>query len=320
MFSYLFVMLFVPTMGLRINQENDPLLEDVDFLERNFCKSTNEKLSPASSKLQSLTIDMLDEAAIQTMTSDDFVNKFVKTRTPVLLRGASKLFLHNVSLWSWNGIRNSELAHLTTLVSPGSRGVSGNIKMKLEDFMDQIENGNRSLTSSFPLEWYDNIVESKDQTKKSGMLLEAEALRNVDTSYVSRLLDEHKSHRFGRFTFFMHNEGGNFPHHHEGTFNVLTAGAKRWTMFDGANGVEEKDAYRKFPYGTASKSWHWFEEDEPRLEVPHWDFIQESADGDVVYIPDNMIHATMDLCVPTIGMALGILDDHKDAMKLEEHI
>lgn len=232
----------------------------------------------------------------------------------MLLQGAAGLMVKNISAWTHQGISETAMAAMTTYVSRGSRGLAADTPLTLSEFFAMIEARNRSFTSSFPAVWASEVRQfaemqrkkKRDLARKQRSLLELARVAVANVKSETPFFDSGSIAGFGRFTFFVHNAGGNLPHHHESTFNVLTVGAKRWILWDYTKQPEvEQVSYKQYPPSTQSRSRSWFESHLRDVKQPYWDFLQQA--GDVVYIPDSFTHVTTDLCIPSIGAALGVV-------------
>jgi hypothetical protein len=89
------------------------------------------------------------------------------------------------------------------------------------------------------------------------------------------------------------------PHIHGPAYNLLSAGSKRWIIFDANRRVgSELQAlyYRRYPSGAQWK--HWYKNEYERLVANQavgqiWEFVQEA--GDVVFVPDRFSHTVVNL-------------------------
>jgi JmjC domain, hydroxylase len=99
---------------------------------------------------------------------------------------------------------------------------------------------------------------------------------------------------------------GTLPHYHTYAINALARGRKRWAIYAGVNRNHTdrilENSYQRYNSGSLAREW--FAEECPQLRsknVQLWEFIQEP--GDLVYIPEFMIHAVINL-QPVIGFTV----------------
>ncbi len=92
---------------------------------------------------------------------------------------------------------------------------------------------------------------------------------------------------------------GSLPHNHKPAFNVLLQGRKRWALYIGDSPEKTvellREGVRGYPHGSQIEPW--FRDESPRLReregVAYYELVQEA--GDTLYIPDQFLHAVMNL-------------------------
>jgi hypothetical protein len=92
---------------------------------------------------------------------------------------------------------------------------------------------------------------------------------------------------------------GSLPHNHKPAFNVLLQGRKRWALYigDSSEQTEElvDESVRDYPHGSQIEPW--FRDECPRLRerkgIAFYELVQQA--GDTLYIPDQFLHAVMNL-------------------------
>ena len=92
---------------------------------------------------------------------------------------------------------------------------------------------------------------------------------------------------------------GSLPHNHKPAFNVLLQGTKRWALYVGDSPERTHElvveSYDKYPSGTQIEPW--LRDECPRLRrregITFYELVQQA--GDVLYIPDQHLHAVVNL-------------------------
>eukprot|EP00747_Dinoflagellata_sp_TGD_P040098 gnl/TRDRNA2_/TRDRNA2_140661_c0_seq1.p1 gnl/TRDRNA2_/TRDRNA2_140661_c0~~gnl/TRDRNA2_/TRDRNA2_140661_c0_seq1.p1 ORF type:complete len:242 (+),score=15.54 gnl/TRDRNA2_/TRDRNA2_140661_c0_seq1:45-728(+) len=125
----------------------------------------------------------------------------------------------------------------------------------------------------------------------------------------------------GLFNLVLSNQGGTLPHHHGPAINVMFHGAKRWVLVDPFvfKSTKQRDAFEllnRIRFWDATHKYHsheWFRDRVlQNMTIPYYDFVLEQ--GDALFIPRNVSHATTDLCRETVAVVMqGAFLDHRSS-------
>lgn len=266
------------------------------------------------------SVPTVDASRPDFMTSLEFISAHVEGRQPLLIKNASQLFLHHPELFTHEALLQSPLADDWITTTSSGREVTNREHFKkatepLSPLRKLFEGDKRTV---FFQAWH---------VKEDGEL--GGAASHVDDNYrlskpekftvagdqsfsVSSYAFAHVRHDHGLFThqgafnFLMANEGGVLPHSHAAVLNVLTQGAKRWTLV-APSAYKTRDEQTQFEdwkdtgIGTKYLSSQWYTDKAAEIKNAHehYDFVQEQ--GDAVFFPEGYTHATVDLCSPTIA-------------------
>jgi hypothetical protein len=254
------------------------------------------------------------------LTSEEFIEKYVKGGRPLLLKNASHLFVDEPELFTEARLLSSPIGAMNVTTTSSGREISADPHHK--EATDPLGTVARLFHAHertvFFQAWAVNAgrwrlgAQSATRAGPAG-----DESRNVSEFAFKHLKRKNPLFRYrGEFNFLMANEGGVLPHSHAAVMNVLTQGAKRWTLIprdlypgyrpDAARGPPAQRKLEDWAHTgprTTYRSREWYHDKASDVEaLGHYDFVQEA--GDAVFFPDGCTHATVDLCTPTVSLLM----------------
>lgn len=282
------------------------------LVTRNGCHAYDNKCAQnAGYGGKMLQVPTVDASSI--MTSAAFIKEHVKAGRPLLLKNASHLFISNTELFTAEALKASPLASYMVDVTASGREVANREANKktsdpLVPLQDIFQGDKREVFfQAWTVEDGSPAPDSTQDHLGRPAKFKVSGDQSFDVSTYAFKHVKRKNPLFrheGAFNFIMANEGGVLPHNHAAVFNILTQGAKRWTLVPPesyANHHAQKsfEDWKDTKTGTTYLSESWYSDHADDIKaLAHYDFVQEA--GDAVFFSQGMTHATLDLCAPTV--------------------
>lgn len=251
------------------------------------------------------------------LSSQEFIESYVQGGRPLLLKHAASFFLDHPEMFTSSSLlQNTTFASLRVDVTSSGREVANReVNKHAHDSLIPVSSifgpGRHVFFQAWKVdEEYLGLGEQADHLDRPPKFTvqgdESFAASSFAFAHVKR--DHGLFRHEGHFNFLMAQHGGVLPHHHAAVLNVLTQGAKRWTLVppDAYASEQQRLQFEDWKHtpatggGTSYLSQQWYNDKAEKIKaLRHYDFVQEA--GDAVFFPNAFTHATLDLCAPTVA-------------------
>ena len=218
-------------------------------------------------------ISRMDEVDINSITREEFHQKYFLQRDPLVIRNGAKDW-PLMQKWTEDYLITQGGGYQCNIIHD-SRPASSKDRTLLKHYF-ALHKDKSTLT-----------LDSYDPTSKI-FFLEDIALPNI-------CFNEKDISRF--FFYHANKNGGTLPHSHGDAFNILREGEKRWVMYDADKDVAPKGhqlmlkTYKRYPAGTHAKDW--FNKDYSKVSKTEKAYECIQKKGDIVFVPRNYAHAVV---------------------------
>lgn len=219
-------------------------------------------------------IPKMDEVDINSITKDEFYQKYFLPRKPLVIRNGAKNW-PLMKLWTENYLISQGGGYQCNIIHD-SRPASSKDRTLLKHYF-ALHKDKSTLT-----------LDNYDPNSKI-FFLEDITLPNI-------CFNEKDISRF--FFYHANKNGGTLPHSHGDAFNILREGEKRWVMHDASIKTDPKgnnimmSFYKQYPAGTHAKEWFSNELKTISKKVDKVSQCIQRA-GDIVFIPADYSHAVL---------------------------